>query len=248
VVVFLLGVGLWEGLTTAFDVETFLLPKPSDIAQAFWDDKAVLWDYGVYTFREALGGFVLGSSLGILTALLLTRFRTAGRALMPFAIAANAVPIIAFAPITNNWFGLLNPFSKMAIAAVLCFFPVMVNTLRGLTSVNPRSIELMRSYAAGDISTFRHVRIPNSLPFMFTGLMVAAVLSMIGAIVGEYFGGPTTALGVTILNASSYTNFSLAWAGIVLASAFGILFYGAVALAERLTTSWDPSRRAFHAE
>ena len=247
-VVFVLGVGLWQGLTTVFDVETFLLPKPSDIAQAFWTDKAVLWDYGVYTLKEAAGGFVLGSGLGILTALLLTRFRAAGRAIMPFAIAANAVPIIAFAPITNNWFGLLNPFSKMAIAAVLCFFPTMVNTLRGLTSVNPRSIELMRSYAAGEASTFRHVRIPNSLPFMFTGLKVAAVLSMIGAIVGEYFGGPTNALGVSILNDTQLFNFPRAWAGIVLASVFGILFYGAVALAERLTTSWAPAARGFRGE
>ena len=126
---------------------------------------------------------------------------------MPFAVAANAVPIIAFAPIMNNWFGLLNPFSKMAIAAVLCFFPVMINTLRGLTSVDPRAIELMRSYAAGQVSIFRRVRIPASLPHMFAGLKIASVLSMIGAIVGEYFGGPTTALGVTILNASAYTNF-----------------------------------------
>ena len=185
------------------------MPKPSEIAQAFWDDKGTLWDYGVYTFKEAAGGFALGSSLGILTALFLARFRTAGLALIPFAVAANAVPIIAFAPITNNWFGLLNPFSKMAIAAVLCFFPVMVNTLRGLTSVNPRAIELMRSYAAGNISVFRHVRIPSSLPFMFTGLKVAAVLSMIGAIVGEYFGGPTNALGVSILNDTQLFNFPL---------------------------------------
>jgi NitT/TauT family transport system permease protein len=146
----------------------------------------------------------------------------------------------------NNWFGLLNPFSKMAIAAVLCFFPVLINMLRGLTSVDPRAIELMRSYAAGQTSTFRRVRIPASLPHLFAGLKIASVLSMIGAIVGEYFGGPINALGVTILNASSYTNFSLAWAGIVVASAFGILFYGAVALAERLATPWDPSRRDFH--
>jgi NitT/TauT family transport system permease protein len=125
---------------------------------------------------------------------------------------------------------------------------VLITTLRGLTSVDPRAIELMRSYAAGNRAIFRHVRIPASLPHMFTGLKIASVLSMIGAIVGEYFGGPTNALGVTILNASAYTNFPVAWAGIVLASAFGILFYGAVALAERLTTSWDPSRRVFHAE
>ena len=248
VVVFALGIGLWQGLTTAFNVEAFLLPKPTDIARAFWDDKGVLWDYGFYTFKEAAGGFAIGSSLGILAALLLARFRGVGAALMPFAIAANAVPIIAFAPITNNWFGLLNPVSKMAIAAVLCFFPVMVNTLRGLTSVNPRSIELMRSYAAGDVEVFRHVRIPNSLPFMFTGLKVAAVLSMIGAIVGEYFGGPTNALGVSILNDTQLFNFPRAWAGIVLASGFGIAFYGAVAFAERLTTSWHPSARGFRGE
>jgi NitT/TauT family transport system permease protein len=248
IVVFLLGIGLWQGLTTAFDVETFLLPKPTDIAQAFWDDKGTLWDYGVYTFKEAAGGFALGSGLGILTALLLARFRVVGRALLPFAVAANAVPIIAFAPITNNWFGLLNPFSKMAIAAVICFFPVMVNTLRGLTSVDPGSIELMRSYAAGDLAVFREVRLPSSLPFMFTGLKVAAVLSMIGAIVGEYFGGPTNALGVSILNDTQLFNFPRAWAGIVLASAFGIVFYGAVALAERLTTSWHRSARGFRGE
>jgi len=167
---------------------------------------------------------------------------------MPYAIAANAVPIIAFAPITNAWFSPLSKSSKMAIAAVLVFFPVLVNTIRGLTSVRPQSIELMRSYAAGQGSLFRKVRIPSSLPHLFTGLKIASVLSMIGAIVGEYFGGPTDALGVTILNASSYTNFPVAWAGIVVASAFGILFYAAVALAERLTTSWDPSRRDFHAE
>jgi NitT/TauT family transport system permease protein len=248
ILVFFIGIGLWQGLTTAFDVETFLLPKPSDIAQAFWDDKGVLWDYGVYTFKEAAGGFALGSGLGIVTALALAKFRVVGRAILPFAVAANAVPIIAFAPITNNWFGLLNPFSKMAIAAVLCFFPVMVNTLRGLTSVDPRSIELMRSYAAGDVDVFRSVRIPSSLPFMFTGLKVAAVLSMIGAIVGEYFGGPTNALGVSILNDTQLFNFPRAWAGIALASAFGIVFYGAVALAERLTTSWHPSARGFRGE
>ena len=167
---------------------------------------------------------------------------------MPYAVAANAIPIIAFAPIMNNWFGLLNPFSKMAIAAVLCFFPVMINTLRGLTSVHPSSIELMQSYAAGRISLFRRVRIPNALPHMFTGLKVATVLSMIGAIVGEYFGGPTDALGVKILNDSSYGNFTDAWAGIVMASLLGIVFYAAVSLAERLTTSWHPSARAFRTE
>ena len=246
--VFAIGILAWEGLVAAFNVQEFLLPKPSVIAQTFWDERGTLWGAGIYTFKEALGGFALGSSLGILSALIFAAFRPLGTAFMPFAVAANAIPIIAFAPIMNDWFGLLNPFSKMAIAAVLCYFPVLITTVRGLTSVDPRSIELMRSYAAGRGTVFRRVRIPASLPHLFAGLKIASVLSMIGAIVGEYFGGPITALGVTILNASAYSNFPVAWAGIVMASAFGILFYGAVALAERLTTSWDPSRRDFHTE
>jgi NitT/TauT family transport system permease protein len=246
--VFALGIAAWQGLVVAFHVQEFLLPKPSEIARTFWDERSSLWHAGIYTFKEALGGFALGSGLAILVALLFAAYAPLGTAFMAFAVAANAVPIIAFAPIMNNWFGLLNPFSKMAIAAVLCFFPVLINTLRGLTSVDPRSIELMRSYAAGRGSIFRRVRIPASLPHLFAGLKIASVLSMIGAIVGEYFGGPINALGVTILNASAYTNFPVAWAGILLASAFGIVFYGAVALAERLTTSWDPSRRDFHTE
>jgi NitT/TauT family transport system permease protein len=246
--VFAIGILAWQGLVAAYNVQEFLLPKPSVIAQPFWDERGTLWDAGIYTFKEALGGFALGSSLGILSALIFAAFRPLGTAFMPFAVAANAIPIIAFAPIMNDWFGLLNPFSKMAIAAVLCYFPVLINTVRGLTSVDPRSIELMRSYAAGRGAIFRRVRIPASLPHLFAGLKIASVLSMIGAIVGEYFGGPITALGVTILNASAYSNFPVAWAGIVMASAFGILFYGAVALAERLTTSWDPSRRDFHTE
>jgi NitT/TauT family transport system permease protein len=235
--VFVLGIVLWQGLTTLFHVQTFLLPKPSDIATSFWDNKSPLWHDGIYTLKEALGGFFLGSALGVLVALLLARFHGLGTALMPLAIAANAVPIIAFSPIT-----------KMAIAAVLCFFPTMINTLRGLTSVHPSSIELMRSYGGGEFATFRRVRIPSSLPFMFTGLKVAAVLSMIGAIVAEYFGGPTNALGVSILNDSQLFDFPRAWAGIALASAFGIGLYAAVAAVERLTTSWHPSARSFSSE
>jgi NitT/TauT family transport system permease protein len=248
VAVFAIGIGAWQGIVTAFHVQDFLLPKPTAIGDAFWTQKDALWSQGIYTFKEALGGFALGSGLGILVALLFAAWRPLAGAFMPYAVAANAIPIIAFAPIMNNWFGLLNPFSKMAIAAVLCFFPVMINTLRGLTSVHPSSIELMQSYAAGRLSMFRRVRIPNALPHMFTGLKVATVLSMIGAIVGEYFGGPTEALGVKILNDSSYGNFTDAWAGIVMASLLGIVFYAVVALAERLTTSWHPSARAFQTE
>ena len=238
------GVGtiaLWEGLIRALDVQAFLLPKPSAIVTTFWDTRSELWAAGWFTFQEALGGFVLGSGFAILVALVLARWRILGTAFMPYAIAANAIPIIAFAPITNTWFSPLDKSSKISIAAVLCFFPVLVNTLRGLTSVNPRALELMESYAAGQVEIFRRVRIPTALPFIFTGLKVATVLAMIGAVVGEYFGGALNALGVLILTRARVFQFTEAWAGIFLACLLGIALYVAVAALERLTLRWVPS-------
>ncbi len=242
-VVLVLGILIWEGLVRALDVQRFLLPAPSAILDTLWEQRDLLWSAGIYTFSEALGGFVIGSTLGIISAVVLARFRGLGRALMPFAIAANAVPIIAFAPITNQWFGPLEKTSKMAIAAILCFFPVMVNVLRGLTSVRPQSIELMRSYASGELAIFRRVRLPNSLPYLFSALKVATVLAMIGAVVGEYFLSSQEALGFQIRNSAALFQFELAWAAITVASVLGILFYSAVALVERRALSWHPSSR-----
>ena len=242
--VLVLGLALWEGLVAALNVQRFLLPPPSDIIRTFWNERAVLWGAGWYTFKEALGGFAIGCSAGVIFAVLVGRFRLLRTAIMPYAIAANAIPIIAFAPITNQWFGLLNPLSKMVIAAVLCFFPVFVNTLRGLTSVHPSSIDLMRSYAAGEVTIFRRVRFPNSLPYLFAALKVASVLAMIGAVVGEYFGGSQEALGVQIRNSAALFAFETAWAAILVASLLGIGFYLAIALVERLTMDWHPSARA----
>jgi NitT/TauT family transport system permease protein len=241
-IVVLVGViALWEIWIRAFDVQAFLLPKPSEIGRTLWNTRHELWTAGWFTFQEALGGFLLGSGLAILVALVLARWRVLGTALLPFAIAANAIPIIAFAPITNTWFSPLNKSSKIVIAAVLCFFPVLVNTLRGLASVHPRAPELMHSYAAGQAEIFRRVRIPTALPFIFTGLKVATVLAMIGAVVGEYFGGALNALGVLILTRARVFQFNEAWAGIVVACLLGLVLYIALALVERLTLRWVPS-------
>jgi NitT/TauT family transport system permease protein len=242
-VVVLVGIiALWQGLIVWLDVQQFLLPKPTSIASTFWTDKHELLHAGWYTFQEALGGFVLGSGFAILVALVLARWRPLGAALMPYAVAANAIPIIAFAPITNQWFGGgLTKSSKIAIAAILCFFPVLVNTLRGLTSVRPQDLELMRSYAAGNVEVFRRVRIPTALPFIFTGLKVATVLAMIGAVVGEYFGGALNAIGVLILSRSRVFQFNEAWAGVLVVCLFGLALYIAVALLERVALRWVPS-------
>jgi len=231
----------WELAIEAFDVQRFLLPRPSEIWDALVEQRSELWSAGWYTFSEALWGFVLGSGAAILAALALARFRRFGGALMPYFIAANAVPIIAFAPIANAWFG-IEKGSKIAIAAVLCFFPVLVNTLRGLTSVRPAQIELMRSYAAGNVEIFRRVRLPTSLPFVFSALKVASVLAMIGAIVGEYFGGSQEQLGIVIKNAAALFQFETAWAAIVVACLLEIGFYLAVSLAELVVMRAFPSQ------
>ena len=233
----------WEGGIALFHVQQFLLPKPSAIATAFWNERHTLWPAGWYTFKEALGGFVVGSLLGMATATVIARFKVIGTAILPLAIAANAVPIIAFAPIFDVWFNPLSPHSKMAIAGVLCFLPVMVNTLRGLQSASPRQIELMRSYASSDLEIWRRVRVPTALPFVFTALKVASVLAMIGAIVGEYFGGSFNALGVLINSDANIFNFERAWAGILVASLLGLALYAAVVATERVVVSWAPEYR-----
>ena len=240
VVVLAIGMLLWQFAFAPW-LGHFLLPTPTSIARSLHAHWSVLWHAGLFTLKEAVGGFAVGSTLGILVALALARWRRLSGALMPYAIAANAVPIIAFAPIMNDWFGLLNPRSKMAIAAVLCFFPVLVNTVRGLTSVPAASIELMRSYAASELEVFRRVRFPTALPFIFTGLRVATVLAMIGAIVGEYFGGSVQALGVQIENSVALFDLPLAWAAIVVASGLGIAFYVLIGVVERFTMGWHPA-------
>jgi NitT/TauT family transport system permease protein len=242
-VVLVAGLVIWEGAIAAFDVQQFLLPKPTDIVRALYDNWSSLSSAGWYTFKEALGGFVAGSLVGIAFAVFVARFRAVGSALMPFAIAANAIPIIAFAPIFDVWFNPLSPHSKMAISAVLCFFPVMVNTLRGLTSVRTSRVQLMRSYAASEREIFRRVRIPTALPYLFTALKVASVLAMIGAVVGEYFGGSFNALGVLIKSDAAIFEFTTAWAAIVVASVLGISLYLVVALAERWLVRWAPAVR-----
>ncbi|MBX3013531.1 MAG: ABC transporter permease [Caldilineaceae bacterium] len=234
---------LWEGAVTFFAIQQFLLPAPSVIGAAFVANLDRLLHIGWFTTKEALGGFAIGCSAGILVALATSRWTAASETLMPFAIAANSVPIIAFAPILNNWFGVDNPFSKMMIVAVIVFFPMMINTVRGLTAVDPTQLTLMRSYAASELTILRVVRLPNALPYMLNAFKVAASLSMIGAVVSEYFGGNRSALGVFITQEAAQFRFQNAWAAIIIACVVGLTFYWVVLLTERLTIPWHSSVR-----
>ena len=234
----------WELVVRAFSVKQFLLPAPSAIVVALIEHRDELGAAAASTLYEAVGGFAIGGVAAIAVALATARWTTARSALMPFAIAANSVPIIAFAPIMNNWFGVLNPLSKMMVVAVLVFFPIMINTVRGLTLVDPASLELMRSYAASELGILLRLRIPNSLPFVLTALKVSATLALIGAIVAEYFGGAQSVLGQYIITEAAFFRFANAWAAVVVASAASIAFFVIILALERLAIPWHASARS----
>jgi NitT/TauT family transport system permease protein len=238
----------WELLVNSVDIQGFPLPAPSEIGAALADNwEAGRWPIGkatLATIIEALGGLLIGTAAGVIVAGLTARFVTARELLLPVAIGASAVPIIAFAPLMNNWFGVLNPLSKMMIVAVLVFFPVVINVTRGLTQVEPAALELMRSYAASEWAVLWHVRVPNALPYFFTALKVGITLSLIGAIVGEYFGGANDVLGRVIVQSASALRFDVTWAAIVVGAVTGIVLYLGIVALERVVIPWHASLRS----
>jgi NitT/TauT family transport system permease protein len=248
IVVFVGTVGLWELVVRNLDIRGLPLPAPSAIVTALGENWAAgrwpLSKAAAATLFEALGGLAIGTTAGVVVAFLASRFAAARELLLPLAIGASAVPVIAFAPLMNNWFGVLNPLSKMMIVAVLVFFPVLVNVIRGLTQVEPAALELMRSYAASEWTILRVVRMPNALPYFFTALKVGTTLSLIGAIVGEYFGGANDVLGRVIVQSASALRFDVTWAAIILGAVTGIAAYLAIVAIERLVIPWHASVRS----
>jgi len=236
---------VWEIFVQAFHVKQFILPGPIAIAVAWQTYLPELLDAAGYTVIEVIGGMIIGATAGIAIGAITARYRSMQDSLMPFAVAASSVPILAFAPLFNNWFGLDNQLSKAMIAAALCFFPVMINTVRGLTNVDPAAVELLRSMAASETQVFRKLRVPNSLPYVFTALRLAVTLATIGAVVGEYFAAPRASLGQYIATYSAFLNFERSWAAIVFACAIGIGLYLVVVVLERLVMPWHDRRAAW---
>jgi NitT/TauT family transport system permease protein len=243
VILFFAGLAMWEVAVRVFDIQAFVLPKPSEIANRLGDQWAVIMGAAGNTLIEALGGLIAGTILGVSVALITVRWVGARQGIMPFAIATNSIPIIALAPIINNMFPITSPVSKMTTVAIVVFFPVMINTARGLSEVDPSELELMRSYASSPRDVFTKVRIPHALPYFFSAMKVATTLSIIVAIVAEYFGGPQDVLGTYIISKAQLFVYPDAWAAIVVASIIGIALYGAVLLIERFAMSWHVSFR-----
>lgn len=241
--VFVSVLAVWEFFVRAAGIQGFLLPPPSEVVRTVSEEWPVVWPAGLFTLREALGGLLGGTIAGITIALAVSRWSTIRVGVQPLAVAAGSAPIIALAPITNQWFGITNPVSKMAVVAVMVFFPVMINMVRGLTDVGGAKVELMNSLAAPDFATLWKVRLPNSLPYLLSALRVAVALSLIGAVVTEYFGGSRDALGVYISQQAGLTRMAEAWAGIVVATLLGAGLQLMVMGAERILIPWHPSLR-----
>jgi NitT/TauT family transport system permease protein len=235
--VFALGLLLWEGVVFAFSIEFYLLPAPHVIAATLRQTYPVLLEAALYTFGEALAGYGLGCGGGVLVAALASRFPASAGVVLPYAIASASVPIVALAPLAIVWFG-IGPGSKIAIAALMTFFPTFVGTLRGLLDVDARSLELMRSIAATDWQVFWKLRLPHSLPHMFTAFRACTTLAMIGAVVSEFFGGPMKSLGVYIKSTASLFQTRQSWSAILVTCVLGLTFYLAVTLVERLVVPW----------
>jgi NitT/TauT family transport system permease protein len=240
--VFVAVLVLWEVSFLVLGVQSFLIPRPSVIVQSLAEEWGTLIRGVLFTGMEAVLGLLVGLVLGTAAGFATARWVSARELLLPVAIGASTIPIIAFAPITLNWFGPESLLPRVTIVAVMVFFPVMVNTIRGLTNVDPGALELLSSYAAGDGQTLFKLRAPNALPYWFTALRIATTLAVIGAVVGEFFGGPLYALGIYITRETGSSRYPSAWAAIVLACALGIGLYLVAVALERLVMPWYAAR------
>ncbi|MEL7156281.1 MAG: ABC transporter permease subunit [Actinomycetota bacterium] len=234
---------LWEGLLALIRPDGFVLPAPSSIVGAMIENAAAIWQATTITGWVIVSGLVAGVIVAVVAALLVNRFRTAREAITPLAVAVNAVPIIALAPIFNNWFGLTSLRSNQLIVVLLVSFPIFINTVKGLSLADPAQLELMESYAASRWRITREVRIPTALPLFFTALKLASSLAVIGAIVAEYFGGRQDALGPLITQAAGLTRYDEAWAAVLAGTLVGAALYTIVVLAERFVMPWHASVR-----
>jgi len=234
---------LWEVMVRGFGISPVILPAPSAAAARFAVSLPTLGQDFVQTFiRGVLIGYAIGCSAGLLVAIVAQRFAFLGRGLLPLGNFFSALPLVGVAPIMVMWFGFDWP-SKAAVVALVTFFPMLVNTLAGLSAAGHMERDLMRSYGADHRQTLKKLYLPAALPFIFNALKINATLALIGAIVAEFFGTPTQGIGFRISTEAGRMAIDMVWAEIALAAIAGMAFYGLVALAERATTFWHPSYR-----
>jgi NitT/TauT family transport system permease protein len=218
----------WEFIPAFFNVSKLLLPPPSAIARSLWliYDRGLLVDNFLITLAEALLGFAIGSVTAIFFAFIVTRSLIIERTLMPYLVGLQALPKVALAPLIVVWIG-IGIESKILIAAVISFFPVLINAIVGFSTVEAEKLDLMRSLVASGWQKFRIVIFPNSLPFIFAGLNVAIVLSITGALVGEFIGADR-GLGNLLMQLNYNMDISGMFAVLVVLALLGIILYALV--------------------
>ena len=227
----LAALGAWELYARAGGVDDFILPAPTEIAAALADDRALLWDNLLVTATEVALGILLALPAGFALAVVLHLSRTARRAVYPVVVASQAVPVVIVAPLLVVWFGFgLGP--KLAIVALVSFFPVVVTTLDALRATDRELLKLLRTMDASRWQAFRFAELPAAAPAALSGARVAVAVSVIGAVFAEYVGSEE-GLGHLILQATPQLETARAWAAVVVLAAFAVALFFALAAAER---------------
>ena len=235
---------LWEVLTVGLRVPMVLLPSPSAIAAKLMSAAPVLSADFVQTFiRAVIPGWIIGCLAGFTVAVAADRVPFLARGLIPIGNFVSALPIIGIAPIMVMWFG-FDWHSKAAVVVIMTFFPMLVNTVAGLSQSGRLERDLMRCYGAGYWETLVKLRLPAALPFIFNALKINSTLALIGAIVAEFFGTPIVGMGFRISTEVGRMSLDMVWAEIAVAAVAGSALYGAIALIERGATFWHPSYRS----
>ncbi|PSJ64846.1 ABC transporter permease [Kumtagia ephedrae] len=233
----------WEAITRGAGIPFILLPPPSAVGARIANSLPILAaDVRQTIFKAALAGYAMGCAAGFVVAILADRFGFLRRGLMPIGNLVSALPIIGVAPIMVMWFG-FGWESKAAVVVIMTFFPMLVNTVAGLTASGHMERDLMRTYASSYWQTLFKLRLPAAAPFIFNALKINSTLALIGAIVAEFFGTPVVGMGFRISTEVGRMNIDMVWAEIAVAALAGSVFYGVVALFERAATFWHPSVR-----
>ena len=231
--------GIWAALVYLFKVPPFVAPSPLLVAQTLVSKGDVLLANLVPTAIEALSGFMLGNLVAIAIATAFVHKKTLEETFFPTVVLINTIPVVAKAPILVLLLGNgMEP--KIAIAALICFFPTLVNMVRGLEAVNPQAMELMRVLSASRSEVFFKLRLYNSLPYLFSALKISASTSVVGAIVGEWIGS-NVGIGALIIQATYSFDSALLYATVIVASCFSMLFFLSMTMLERLIVRWQPS-------
>jgi NitT/TauT family transport system permease protein/putative hydroxymethylpyrimidine transport system permease protein len=226
----------WGLIADALNLDELLIPAPSEVATRLWEDRGLLADNAWVTLQEVFLGFALALAAGLTFAVALHLSATLRRAFYPLLVASQTVPVIVVAPILVVWFGYgIGP--KLGIIALICFFPITVNVLDGLRSVEPDAVKMMRTLDASRVQVFRHLEAPTALPYAFSGAKIAVAVAVIGAVFGEW-AGSKEGLGHLLLVDNGLYVVDRQFATVAVLSAMAIVLFGVLALLERRIVHW----------